>query len=176
MSGRNLDFQSSCCSVIIIRHLQGPLVSRCPQPRICREREQRQNTWPYWGQIRETKCHPTKGTRQIPSGYGRAPATVPVRCRQGGRGQGAGGRQTHGRGREQYEKEEIAGQNHILGPPRKAGDDDDNTPICFWQCFGGRNEKGDRTMKIWGVFSLLFSVVLFLLYQHASLPSSTSLM
>lgn len=31
MSGRNLDFQSSHCSAIIIRHLQGPLVSCCPQ-------------------------------------------------------------------------------------------------------------------------------------------------
>lgn len=112
MSGRNLDFQSSCCSAIIIRHLQGPLVSGCPQPCICRAEEQRQNTWPYRGQIRETERHPTKGTRQIPSGYGQAPVAVQVRHR-------LGGRQTHGRGREAIGERGHRWRKSHTGSPQK---------------------------------------------------------
>lgn len=123
MSGRNLDFQSSCRSAIIISHLQGPLVSHCPQPRIYGEGEQRQNTWPYRGQIRETKHHPTKGTRQIPSGYGQAPATVCVGGEEEGSELGEG--KATGEAGNQYEKEEITEENYMLAPPRKA-------VICFW--------------------------------------------
>lgn len=165
MSGRNLDFQSSCCSAIIIRHLQGPLVSRCPQPRICSEGKQRQNTWPYQGQIRETKRHPTESTRQIPSGCARAPATEQVRHRQGGEGTRSWGkanpRERQGSRMRKRRLLEIS-----YGSSRKAF-------IYFWCCFGGRNENGDRTMKIWGV---LTSSSLCLLYQHTLVLSSTSLM
>lgn len=77
------------------------------------------------GTDKGNKRHPTKGTRQIPSGYGRAPATVQVRRRWGGRGWGAGEGKPTGEAGKQYEKEEIAGENRMLAPPRRAF-------ICFW--------------------------------------------
>lgn len=76
-----------------------------PSTCICREGEQRKNTWPYRGQIRKTKLHPTKGTRRIPSGYGQASAAVQVKCREEGKGEVGEGKPT-GESGKQYEKEE----------------------------------------------------------------------
>lgn len=66
------------------------------------------------------KGNRTKGTRQIPLGYGWAPVTALVRHRREERGQGAAGSQTHGKGKEAiYKQKEIAGEKHILAPPQK---------------------------------------------------------